>query len=64
MPRPKVKECKAITIRMDATIYDQLDEFCKEAGQAKTVAIERALTMYIDNYKRQQKILAEAEKNR
>lgn len=49
MARPK-KENHPISIRMDKTIYDRLNEFCEVSGQPKTVAIERALMVYMQDY--------------
>ena len=49
MPR-EVKEYKAFSSRMDKATFERLGQFCKEAGQSKTVAIERAINMYIDDY--------------
>ena len=46
----KIKESQPLTIRMEKGIYDRLKEFCEESGQSKTVAIERAITLYIDDY--------------
>ena len=31
-------------------MFDKLNQFCGISGQAKTVAIERVLGVYIDNY--------------
>lgn len=49
MARPK-KENHPISIRMDKAIYDRLNEFCEVSGQPKTVAIERALMAYMNDY--------------
>lgn len=49
MGRPK-KDAQAITVKMDQATYDRLDEFHKRSGQPKTVTIERAVNMYIDQY--------------
>ncbi len=49
MPR-EAKEYKAFSSRMDKATFERLEQFCKEAGQSKTVAIERAINMYIDDY--------------
>lgn len=49
MPRQK-KESQPFSIRMDKIIYERLKEYCEETGQPKTVAIERAISMYIDDY--------------
>ena len=31
-------------------IYEKLEKYCEEVGKTKTVAIERILTRYLDNY--------------
>ena len=46
----KKKESHPITIRMEQELFNRLNEFCAHSGQPKTVAIERALTEYIDAY--------------
>ena len=46
----KIKESHSLSIRMDKVIFERLNEFCEKAGQSKTVAIERAVSMYIDDY--------------
>lgn len=42
MPRPK-KDYKALNIKIDRTIYEQLEKYCEITGQSKTVAVERIL---------------------
>ena len=49
MARQK-KESHPITIRMEQELFDRLNDFCDRSGQPKTVAIERALTEYINAY--------------
>ena len=61
MPRPK-KDNRPISIRLETTLFEKLNQFCEDSGQTKTTAVERALTMYIDNYYEKQQILKEAEK--
>lgn len=63
MPRPKTKESKPLTIRLDAELYDRLTNFTQDSGQSKTVAVERALDMYIKAYENQKVILEEAAKH-
>lgn len=46
----KTKESHPISIRMDKPTFDRLKQFCEDSGQSKTVAIERAINMYIDDY--------------
>ena len=56
MPREK-KESTPMSVRMDTTTFERLKCFCKESGQTKTVAIERAVNKYIDEYEEQMKKL-------
>ena len=49
MPRPK-KEYSPITVKLDKELFDRLSEYCEVAGQTKTVAVERALKLYIEQY--------------
>ncbi len=57
MARPK-KESHPITIRMAQELFDRLNDFCDRSGLSKTVAIERALTEYINAY---DKLMKQAE---
>jgi len=43
---------------MDAKLFDRLSDYCERSGQTKTVAIERALAMYIDDYDNKMEMLA------
>ena len=49
MARAK-KEYKPFSIKMEAGTYDRLQAYCEESGQPKTVAIERAVNLFIDEY--------------
>ena len=64
MARPKTKEFKPLSVRLDATLYDRLDSYSKESGQPKTVAVERALTMFIDDYEEKQALLKQAVRDK
>ena len=57
----KVKESHPFSIRMEKTTFERLQEFCEESGQSKTVAIERAVNMYIDDYDAKMEKLKEDE---
>ncbi len=61
MARPKEKESRAISVRLNAAVVDRLEAYCETSGQTKTLAIERALNMFIDNYDNQQAMLAKLE---
>ena len=58
MPKPK-KESHSITLRMDKQTYDRLSVYCEDSGQSKTIAIERAINMYIDEYEKKMQLLKE-----
>ena len=58
MARPK-KENTPTSFRLDTAISERLTRFCEDSGQTKTTAVERALTMYIDDYEEKQRKLQE-----
>ena len=62
MARPK-KNGTYLNVCIETPIYERLASFCEDAGQAKTVAVERALTAYLDDYEEKQKLLEELENN-
>ena len=61
MARPK-KSGTYLNVCIDTPVYDRLAEYCEEAGQPKTVAVQRALTLYLDEYEEKQRKLRELEK--
>lgn len=59
MPRQK-KDAKILNIKLASAINEKLERFCEESGQSKTVAVERALIMYIEDYNKKQQIIKSA----
>ena len=55
MGRPK-KNGTYLNICIETPIYERLEALCEDAGQTKTVAVERALTAYLDDYEEKQKM--------
>lgn len=55
------KDSKPLSIRMDRSTFDRLNEYCGDSGQSKTIAIERAINQYIDNYNLKMKLLNEKQ---
>lgn len=53
MPRPR-KDNHPLSMRIDKNIYERLNQYCEDSGQTKTMAIERALVSYMDDYYYQQ----------
>ena len=49
MPRAK-KDAKLLNIKLDREIHENLEQFCEETGYPKTVAVERILKRYFDEY--------------
>ena len=39
-----------LNICIEIPIYERLEALCKDAEQTKTIAVERALTAYLNNY--------------
>lgn len=58
MPRAK-KNTAPVSFRLAAEVNERLKKFCQDSGQSKTVAVERALAMYIDDYEAKMKKLSE-----
>ncbi|AEN77823.1 hypothetical protein [Ligilactobacillus ruminis] len=56
MARPK-KNGTYLNVCIESTIYDRLVEVCDDAGQTKTVAVERALLAYLDDYDEKREML-------
>ena len=44
------KDAKLLNIKLDRTIHEQLDQFCKESGMTKTMATERILARFFEEY--------------
>lgn len=62
MARPK-KNGTYLNVCIETPIYERLENFCKDAGHTKTVAVERALISYFDEYEDMKKKLKELESN-
>ena len=63
MARPK-KNGTYLNVCIETPIYERLENFCKDAGHTKTVAVERALISYFDEYEEMKKKLKELESKR
>ena len=60
MARPE-KNGTYLNVCIETPIYERLEALCDDAGQTKTVAVERALTAYLNDYDEKQKKLKELE---
>lgn len=49
MPRQK-KDAKILNIKLAKEVSDQLEQFCEETGMSKTIATEKILSQYFDEY--------------
>lgn len=49
MPREK-KDARIINMKLATEVYDQLERFCEETGTSKTVATEKILAQFFDEY--------------
>lgn len=60
MAKPK-KNGTYLNVCIDTAVYERLSYYCEESGQPKTVAVERALTFYLNDYDEKQKRLKRLE---
>ncbi|MDD3138891.1 MAG: hypothetical protein PHX08_07965 [Lachnospiraceae bacterium] len=58
MARPK-KNGTYLNVCIDNSIYEKLNEICEDAGQTKTIVVERALDSYFSDYREKQRKLTE-----
>ena len=49
MPKPR-KDWKALNIKIQSSVYDELEKYCEETGLSKTVAVERILSKVFKEY--------------
>lgn len=49
MPKPK-KDWKALNIKIQSNVYNELEKYCEETGLSKTVAVERILLKAFEKY--------------
>ena len=52
MAREKTKEYVAFNCKLDKQAADMLEKICKETGLSKTAAVERAIAMYYEHFKK------------
>ena len=45
---------------MEQETFTRLEEYCDKSGQSKTVAIERAVNSFIDDYEEKMRIIEKA----
>lgn len=60
MARPR-KNGTYLNVCIETQIYERLKALCDDAGQTKTVAVERALMAYLDAYEEKQRKLKALE---
>ena len=58
------KTTQSVSLRMKMDLFRRFTDFCESSGQSKTVAIERALSMYIDDYVEKMKLIKENSRER
>lgn len=46
--RKEHKDIKYLNVCMDRKIHEEFEQFCKDMGQTKTGACEKALRLYMD----------------
>lgn len=61
MPRQK-KDNESLNIRLAKALSEQLNEHCRETGITKTFVVEKALSMYFEDYQKKQELIDAAKK--
>ena len=49
MPREK-KDAKLLNIKLASEVHEQLEKFCEESGMTKTMATEKILSRFFEEY--------------
>lgn len=44
------KEAKILNVKLDVFIHEQLERFCMESGLTKTMATEKILAQFFEQY--------------
>ena len=61
MARPK-KDYKWFNMRADASVMERFEAYCEEVGQTKTLAFERIVSAYLDQYEKDKAFQKEFQK--
>ena len=48
--RKQKKDGKCLNCVIDREVFEQLEDYCNEVGQTKTMAVERILKQYFKDY--------------
>ena len=48
--RKKKKDGKSLNCVIDREVFEQLEDYCNEVGQTKTLAVERVLRQFFKSY--------------
>lgn len=51
MPKQR-KDWKALNIKIQSSVYNELEKYCEETGLSKTVAVERILNKAFKEYEK------------
>ena len=63
MPRPR-KDYILLNMRVDATVMTRFNKYCEEVGQTKTLAFERIVNAYLDQYEEDKKEIEKVKASR
>lgn len=56
MPRPK-KDFTSLNMKVDSEVMKRFNSYCEEAGQTKTLAFERIVTAFLNQYDKDKEIV-------
>ena len=44
------KDAKILNVKLDRGIHEHLEQFCEETGMTKTIAVEKVLSKFFEDY--------------
>ncbi|MPN53372.1 hypothetical protein SDC9_201036 [bioreactor metagenome] len=53
-----------LNVCIETQIYERLEALCLDAGQTKTIAVERAISAYLEEYEKTQQQLKELQESK
>ncbi len=57
------KEYKPCSLRMDAEVYDKMEDYCEKTGLPKTKVIEKSVLMFLEAEDKKEKILKQVKED-
>lgn len=63
MARPK-KDYEPLHMKVESSVMERFNAYCEKVGQTKTLAFERIVSQYLDDYEEEQRLIEELKKQK